>query len=770
MIRVRLAGQRLALATEQTGATALPDGRPLLLHQMRTVEALRAGHEVVINTYDTGAGKTVAALERLRDLHQRPPEESQALLIAPTNELIGQHVRATDGFVARHTLDYRVQQLTAPELRTLAEADSTPEHLRRPVRVLRALLEAPERTVVVTNPDIFYYALFFRYNRMDQRALFRQFFSRFWYVIIDEFHYYSPKQLICFLFYLALSKHWGYFGAGRQVALLSATPTSQVREYLRRLDLNVKVIDPQDGEAASRPAIPSLAPLDLELASAEERQGLVSLVEEQQSVVIQQVQQGEQGAGISSALWRVNQAYARLRHSTIGSRVGRITGPEDPAARAKASQHDVILATPTVDIGYNFERSDKPRQSLDFLLCDARSADELVQRLGRAGRVLGKQESSISSRAWATVPQPLIDTLRPHDGQEIDRLRFRQLVHEAMSPRFSDEAYRYIASGGISEIAHPLSQLAQMMSREEERRLAEIFDSIRTVFAPDSQRTYESVMKESYWLRHQIELFDGFPRDVRDKTLTRPQQAKVREAADRFRRETGSNDGAQFCRWVEEQQATLATAQARFQFRDSFSPPAALLYDPQRLLSSAEFVRYDVTHVLQHYAVTWFTSEREWRQAVPARAPACGDELAYGVLRDLLPPEQRLRLRFHLRTTAYVQSEWEEKYCWREAAIRGIEMEVEEGALPAAVSQVFRERFLPLYAARSNTIAASALLGLCCNEGWIVRDLTVTFADGAACSYLVIFGTLIFSAAIRLRRQGYLQRRLDAAHESGIII
>jgi CRISPR-associated helicase Cas3 len=78
---------------------------------------------------------------------------------------------------------------------------------------------------VVTNPDIFYYALYFAaYNRLDRRNLFERFLLRFDYVVIDEFHYYSPKQLACFLFFFALCKEWGYFEHGRRICLLSATP------------------------------------------------------------------------------------------------------------------------------------------------------------------------------------------------------------------------------------------------------------------------------------------------------------------------------------------------------------------------------------------------------------------------------------------------------------------------------------------------------------------------------------------------------------------
>ena len=42
---------------------------------------------------------------------------------------------------------------------------------------------------------------------------------------------------------------------------------------------------------------------------------------------------------------------------------------------------DLILATPTVDIGYNFKKLGKARQNVDWIVCDARYGDELIQRL-----------------------------------------------------------------------------------------------------------------------------------------------------------------------------------------------------------------------------------------------------------------------------------------------------------------------------------------------------------------------------------------------------
>ncbi len=68
--------------------------RPLLYHQARTYDALAARAPLVMNTYPTGTGKTVAALLRLLHPEQRG---RNTLLIAPTNALIWQHAERGAG-------------------------------------------------------------------------------------------------------------------------------------------------------------------------------------------------------------------------------------------------------------------------------------------------------------------------------------------------------------------------------------------------------------------------------------------------------------------------------------------------------------------------------------------------------------------------------------------------------------------------------------------------------------------------------------------------
>ena len=101
--------------------------------------------------------------------------------------------------------------------------------------------------------------------------------------------------------------------------------------------------------------------------------------------------------------------------------MGRITGPEPEDERERATARRLILATPTVDIGYNFVKLGKTRQHIDFMVCDARYGDELLQRIGRAGRVLGQPETTVPSLGLAVLPPDAAAALAAYDGKTLSR-------------------------------------------------------------------------------------------------------------------------------------------------------------------------------------------------------------------------------------------------------------------------------------------------------------------------------------------------------------
>src|SRR5437588_964303 len=90
-----------------------------LYHQWRTYNA---EEPIIVNTYNTGTGKTKAALLRLLKRAQRVgfdrirPSRDNALLVAPTNDLLAQHVTDATQFCEENGLPYRVVAITKTDL------------------------------------------------------------------------------------------------------------------------------------------------------------------------------------------------------------------------------------------------------------------------------------------------------------------------------------------------------------------------------------------------------------------------------------------------------------------------------------------------------------------------------------------------------------------------------------------------------------------------------------------------------------------------------
>ncbi len=197
-------------------------------------------------------------------------------------------------------------------------------------------------TLFVVNPDIFYYALYFCYGRFDRIPLFQDILTQFNYIIIDEFHYYNPKQFANFLFFMSLSKHYGF--TNRQFCLLTATPSKQVEEYLERLSVSIKWITPDTEETEQTGEVCALAPVILEIYSVQELQdGLLTLAYEQRENIATWLNNGEDGAIISSALWRINQIYDSLKQGISPDVMGRLTGAESRKGRNDAKGKRFIL-------------------------------------------------------------------------------------------------------------------------------------------------------------------------------------------------------------------------------------------------------------------------------------------------------------------------------------------------------------------------------------------------------------------------------------------
>lgn len=736
-----------------------------LYHQMRTYEALQH-HDLVMNTYNTGTGKTIASLLHLHRLRGK-----NVLFIAPTNALIQQHSEDIQEFVTQYNLDFKVHPITAQTVRQIKQSNRPGHTLHHLIRNYLKYEEDSHRRplILVTNPDIYYYALFDQYGQNDQRNLFEDFMLRFDYIVIDEFHYYDSKQLANFLFVLAMYDQFGYFKDAhhqRKICLLSATPTSHVRRYLDNLLGSRWVMispDNEPPESEDLPLMPSLSPLTLTLIPGE----LDEWAQRNGKQLVSWLDGGQDGAMISSSLWRVNATRQALLPLISAQRMRRITGPEPAEARQAATKAPLILASPTVDIGYNFAKTNKSRQNIDFLVCDARFGDSLVQRIGRAGRVLGKTQTEQTSQVIAILPDPAIESLKELDGQTLTRAAFNQAINACDALPEKHRLTQYISSHAITECFYPIFKLGATVPPDYHDELEKLFLRVRDLFAPHSQQSYRGL--KGYYFKYQkrqiwlAESKKGIPLNkdtavhvcdwlkwLSNKEYApddiKPQLAKILED--------------------EEQQQSLrafvtsqnAITQALFNFRDSFQGPTAVLHDPDHQLSSETINSYDLFHLLRHYQLSPRFTKAQFTHEF-GNTELEGD--FYFQIKGWHDKKLSLAYRYQSEVD---RDEFEEKWGCRPVGLIGLKIQARQqgtavhGLLDKTIVNTLAERCLPVLIIAPDDIGAA----IACLRGTAVwsQPLTVTFPDSTVDeNYCIFFGKDAFFAHAELRSYFFQKQR-----------
>jgi len=164
-------------------------------------------------------------------------------------------------------------------------------------------------------------------------------------------------------------------------------------------------------------------------------------------------------------------------------------------------QCQIILATSTVDVGFNFERHPEPkRQNLDWLIFSARDRAAFWQRIGRVGRVLGKSETNIDSEAIAYLPanawEEGLTSLDTNGG----RTALKDLL-ETLPCLDKPFLTAYWRSEASLEIARPLLELEEVFENLAGAELIpKLFETLKSVL--EGKRTWEDY-------RHRMKVLRG---------------------------------------------------------------------------------------------------------------------------------------------------------------------------------------------------------------------------------------------------------------------
>lgn len=740
---------------------------PPLYHQTRTREALR-DFDVVMNTYNTGTGKTRAAFGRLLDLRG---QGVNVLFIAPTNELISQHMRDASAFVTAHNLDYKVMRVTAADIRGLTDELRVGEILQR---LITNYLEFDETAVrrqpllMVTNPDIFYYALYFRYSAHDRFNVFEKFLTKFDYIIIDEFHYYNAKQIANFLFAMILFDQYGYFAKKqRRLCLLSATPRPGIIDYLSRVfGARFALIAPDNEppESAAYPSQPALAPLSLTLQAGRLIGGDNGWLPAAGSMLRGWLRDEHlDGAIISDSLGRINDSFASLHAMFSDDVMGRITGPQDSQARHEDAAKPLILATPTVDIGYNFDKQNKPqRQNIDFLVCEARYVDDLKQRIGRAGRVLSKQHHDIPSRAVALVHQDVINALQDLNGQTLTReVFFERLDMLTDSLPTKHTRMSYLNTYAVQEAAYPLSKLSANTLASEQGALDRLFDQVQRVMAPNRTSSFQGLInrfrtheKRKRWLED-VRKSDRLP--DRSETIFQFRdwakwQGRAVTGTDRQYEDNLDKLWRAYNQSIIQFVQSQVTLQdALFRFRDSFQGPTAVLYDDNELFSRSRCTTYDLFHLITHYDLEIHKDRTAFLRAHSLMTKDTPDGEFYVTVKR--HRDEKLKIELTLNTPLS-QDQFAEQWTNRPIAFYGLTPRVRDksgatatGVLPLALAEVWVNQpivgFVP-----SSDMKARAAYRL---DDIIPLPLKVLADGGRSAEYIFYGGLAAFEVDAALR-------------------
>ncbi len=497
--------------------------------------------------------------------------------------------------------------------------------------------------------------------------------------------------------------------------------------------------------------------------------GLLLLAEQQRSEIRTWLNSGLDGAIISSSLGTINRIHEALQPTISPDEMGRITGAELRDGRNEAKKKALILATPTVDIGYNFERFKPQRQNIDFLLLDAYSGDELIQRLGRAGRVLAKEERDHLSTVLAVVDPDVYTLLQTHyNGQAMERAELGHLAANEMPKR--NDLYAYIKTGAILEIFRPISFIGTGTSDAGMPSLEAFLQDIQLLFEVSRPFTYKEA-------KYKVKAFDDRKKEYNELT-TIPQEAfdtlrllldgklakdapllpTIEKCAQAFiNRLVAAHKtkihGREAVQWIGHDLCAYFVDKARFSFRDSFQPPQALIYDRERLHSSKESALYNALHVVKYYEARFYTTAEEWQQKTGAMLPAqATDALAYCSLVGFR--DTPLQIGLKLNADEHTQDEWEEQYAYRVTALYGLEIVSlsDHHGLDSNLQSLLRTQFVPAFVALDATTSstASAIRRLRKRARFFPLQLEVTFGDGRQRSYLIILGTMAFQVCAEI--------------------
>jgi CRISPR-associated endonuclease/helicase Cas3 len=403
-------------------ADSFINNRRLSQHQARTYQLLKdPSLDVIFNTALTGDGKSLAAyLPALRD-------NRCTMGLYPTNELSRDQEGQIHGYVEQLSLTQnkqRVCRLTSEQLTEYAD-----EHdVSRQTELLRRI---EQNEILLANPDIYHLLMNCYYLRRNEARdkMFSPLIKNFGLTVFDEFHIFSAPQIVSVVNAMLLVR--ATHGAGRRKFLfLSATPSKQLRENLKRAGLNYEIVEGEYRHALADESgtidlneyrrITHQVTLSFDIIVRPDKTAENWLRENIEAAIIEFFRKhpSSRCAVILNSVGAVKRCVKQLRPmlARYGLSVGENTGFSTQDERRASMMQDVLIGTSTIDIGVDFK--------INLLIFEATDAGNFIQRLGRLGRHDGyKNERGewvkfTAFQAYALVPQFIHERLFAKPGDD----------------------------------------------------------------------------------------------------------------------------------------------------------------------------------------------------------------------------------------------------------------------------------------------------------------------------------------------------------------
>lgn len=738
-----------------------------LYHQKRTLDELKE-NSVVFNTYPTGAGKTKASL-----LYIKENTNVDVLFIAPTNELLRQHSEDIKKFVKDNGLPHIVVKVDASVIEKLRDSHrkgailyellSNPLQFKKELSIENIEYDAKRPIIVVVNPDIFYYCFYSLYNSLDKWNLMELIIRKFNYIVIDEFHYYNSKQLANFLFFMLLSKEFGYFEYGRKMCILTATPDEMVEEYLRRGKIQYKIISQENESAESEnyESLKTLSELDLYITNESLDEVISNLYKENKF--------DKDSVVISQSIYRVNKLKEQLINKGIAKEnIGVITGAIKSDERKNAVKRPLILATPTVDIGYNFKKENKENQNIDEVLTEANTSDQALQRIGRAGRVLGKRIQDKRSKVILSVSDKIYEAFSGAE-KEISRVELKKIIKEAMPER--NIMKKYIESSGILELCFPMEEIYIKMPLKLKTNVEKIFNTVTEVFAPKTNYNFQYMLSRIKNYKKQCAFISDYNRTPQKKECIQNIDNILfldfyknycedeDEVVDGSVLEEFSQEEIRAIKLMNEKEVVhyinteIAKIKALMNFRGTDISKAALVFDKYyKFGQEHQLFVYDIFHLIRYYNIEWYDSKASFEKAAKIKLSSDEIELNQVDKIDTFIIVNGIRENPIEITWEYgfygERSEFEEKYVNKVAAIKDIvlvgyeytKLGKERVCFPEKITNGFKENYTPIFVISQSPVEEYKIRKIIKNQPIFMQKLKVQFAESEK-EYYMIMGT-----------------------------